>query len=78
VDCVPEPARPDQHRHHPGSPRGRGEAASTSGTATGAAGATWSLTAINETAMTVSIFTVLTVTALTLTKIARGDTHTPR
>ena len=36
------------------------------------------LTALNETAMTISIFTVITVAALALAKIARGDTHTPR
>jgi putative membrane protein len=48
------------------------------GTTIDATGVTWSLTAINETAMTISIFTVITVAALALAKIARGDTHTPR
>ena len=52
--------------------------ATTPGTTIDATGATWSLTAINETAMPTSIFTVLTMAALALAKIARGDTHTPQ
>ena len=43
-----------------------------------ATGAPWSLTAINETAMTTSIFTVIAVAVLALAKIARGDTRTLR
>jgi len=41
-------------------------------------GAQWSISAINETMMTINIFTVVTVAFLALTKIARGDTTTPR
>lgn len=44
------------------------------GTAVDATGVTWDVSAINETAMTVGVFTVLTVAALALIKIARGDT----
>jgi putative membrane protein len=43
-----------------------------------ATGVTWSLTALNETAMTISIFTVIAVAVLAVAKIARGDTRTPR
>ncbi len=49
-----------------------------SGTIVDAAGATWDLTAINETMMTISIFSVITVALLALAKIARGDTRTPQ
>jgi putative membrane protein len=48
------------------------------GTAIDATGVTWSITALHETAMTISIFTAMTVAALAIAKIARGDTHTPR
>ncbi|MGQ4601270.1 carotenoid biosynthesis protein [Nocardia sp. R6R-6] len=50
----------------------------SAGTTTDAAGVTWDLTAINETAMTVGIFTVVTAAFLAIAKIARGDTRTPR
>jgi uncharacterized membrane protein len=40
------------------------------------AGARWSISAINETMMTINIFTVVTIAFLALTKIARGDTAT--
>ncbi|MEU8079050.1 carotenoid biosynthesis protein [Catellatospora citrea] len=48
-----------------------------SGTTVDAVGVTWDLTAINETMMTISIFSVITVALLALAKIARGDTRTP-
>lgn len=48
------------------------------GTVVDMAGAPWSISAINETMMTINIFTVVTVAFLALTKIARGDTATPR
>lgn len=44
------------------------------GTVVDMAGARWSISAINETMMTINIFTVVTVAFLALTKIARGDT----
>lgn len=47
------------------------------GTAVDMAGVQWSISAINETMMTINIFTVVTVAFLALTKIARGDTATP-
>jgi uncharacterized membrane protein len=46
------------------------------GTAVDMAGAAWSIGAINETMMTINVFTVVTVAFLALTKIARGDTAT--
>ncbi|WP_344400728.1 carotenoid biosynthesis protein [Catellatospora chokoriensis] len=45
------------------------------GTVVDAAGATWDLAALNETMMTISIFSVITVALLALAKIARGDTR---
>jgi len=48
------------------------------GTVVDLAGAPWSISAINETMMTINIFSVVTVAFLALTKIARGDTATPR
>jgi uncharacterized membrane protein len=42
------------------------------GTAVDATGVAWSISAINETMMTINIFTVVTVALLALTKIARG------
>jgi uncharacterized membrane protein len=47
------------------------------GTVVDMAGAQWSISAINETMMTINIFTVVTVAFLALTKIARGDTASP-
>jgi uncharacterized membrane protein len=44
------------------------------GTVVDMSGTSWSISAINETMMTINIFTVVTVAFLALTKIARGDT----
>lgn len=44
------------------------------GTVIDMTGTPWSISAINETMMTINIFTVVTVALLALTKIARGDT----
>jgi uncharacterized membrane protein len=47
--------------------------AAEAGTVVDMAGARWDIGAINETMMTINIFTVVTVAFLALTKIARGD-----
>jgi len=47
------------------------------GTVLDMAGTQWNISAINETMMTINLFTVVTIAFLALTKIARGDTATP-
>ncbi|GAA1410333.1 carotenoid biosynthesis protein [Catellatospora coxensis] len=51
--------------------------AAETGTVVDAAGVIWDRTAINETMMTIGVFSVITVALLALAKIARGDTRTP-
>jgi uncharacterized membrane protein len=48
------------------------------GTAVDGAGVSWDITAINETMMTINIFTVLVIAFLAIAKILRGDAQAPR
>jgi hypothetical protein len=48
------------------------------GSAVDGAGISWDISAINETMMTINVFTVVVIAFLAIAKILRGDTQAPR